>query len=234
MVFLVNELRNGTNRGGVREPRELIQPDYGACLSCVTTNILYINNLINENWSVADTDALLGREAGETLPGEAAEIYLLDNGFMASEVGPFNTERFIAEGRDYLREYYGDLWPEPDFGTYWTDEKLRERQQIRRDISEAFRKYGDSFVEKHEVPTLETIDEMLCDNYQVIANIVGSSHGVVHASLVYGTTDDGLRYKMYCPRKESGGIEIWSKSKFTRFWRPDEGITGVKLPLFYQ
>lgn len=214
-------------RSSIREPRELIQPERNACLSCVATNILFSHGLVEVDWEVEDTDRLIGRRKGETADWTKVDLMLLGKGFKMSFINQFSTDDFIEGGLDYLRQYYGDSWPEPEFSTYWTSEKLAERIAERKKEKVRYAPFKNSFTEDARTPELDDVIDHIDNGQQVVLQLNGSSSSVTHSVLFYGL--EGNNFNTYFPNLADGGIGHIPQQDLKHFWRPKEGMTAVKL-----
>jgi hypothetical protein len=216
-----------TSKSAIREPRELVQPERNACLSCVATNILFSHGLVEIDWEVKDTDRLISRNKGETADWTKVDLMLLRKGFRLSFVNNFSTDGFIEGGLDYLRQYYGDSWPEPDFSAYWTPVKLAERIAERKKEKARYAPFNNSFTDVARIPALEDVIDHIDDGQQVVLQLNGSSSSVTHSVLFYGL--EGINFNTYFPNLADGGIGHIPQQDLEYFWRPEDGMTAVKL-----
>ncbi len=212
-----------------REPRMLIMPEENSCLSCVTTNILFSHGMVDAQWPVSATDELLGREPGQPLRTSAADFLLMNYGFKLQFFDAFDANRFLTEGRAYLREVYGEAWPEPDFSNYWTDEKLLERQLARQTEEAQYKAFGEKFEHFVKEPAIEDIDNLLLDGNQVISQVRVTDGSTLHSCLIYPDTEQDGEFAIYNPDPDDGGL-VWIDREYFlgEWWLPSHGITGLK------
>ncbi len=213
----------------VREPRGIDQPEHMACLSCVYTNILYAAGKVDASWSVTDSDTVLGRKPNEAISTNVFDLALFAAGFEIDYVESFSTKRFIDEGITYLREYYGDTWSGDEFDSYWTSEKVFERQQIRLAEEAEYEPYKSQFRVQERQPTIDDVKDFIDDDRFVVVSLHGSTQSVVHGALVYGW-DEGVLpgFKIYKPRLDGyDGLEIHPPSLLSGLLSV-EGIKAVR------
>lgn len=194
-------------------------------LSCVIANIRYMFGLDDEP-DPAKVDAMTGRAPGQFPDPAMGFLYLLREGFHLHSVGPFDPRRFVREGRDYQREFYGEMWDDA-WANYFTPERVAWWQRVvaeQEKLFSAHPNYREEIrpVTVDDVAALTTPGQVVCFDGRAAQEFEAAP------ALVYGTGDVGLW--VYCPHTFGvTNCEITHRRLADEFL-PEEGIVAISRP----
>jgi hypothetical protein len=206
-----------------REPLDLYQVDDNSCLTCVAANLLYVlgvTDILDTRW----VDREVGRQPGCGAQRTEARRLLLQQGLSLLMVCPYEPERFLQEGFDYLRRYYRQEW-DSSWDEHWTPHRV-ERHRRECLAAQGLCAFGASMRTEHRQPTLADICGAL-DRGGLVWVSVDNNWGEVdcHAVLVYGRR--GNVFELYSPELSRSCLQRYHSRQLDRMWLRSEGMTAV-------
>jgi hypothetical protein len=206
-----------------REPLALYQVDDSSCLTCVTTNLLYmlgVTDILDPRW----VDREVGREPGCGAQRFETRRFLLQQGLSLHVVCPYKPERFLQEGIDYLRRYYHPEW-DCSWDEFWTPQRL-ERHRRECLAAQGLSAFGARMCTEHRQPTLADICGAL-EHGRLVWLSIDNDCGEVdcHAVLVYGQR--GNVFDVYSPELSQDCLQQYHRRRLDRMWLRSEGMTAV-------
>jgi hypothetical protein len=206
-----------------RQPLDLHQVDERSCLTCVTTNLLYVLG-VTDTPDTQWVDHELAREPGCGAQRIETRHFLLRQGLSLLVVGAYEPERFLQEGIDYLRRYYRREW-DPSWEEYWTPHQL---EWHRREclVAREWGALGARIRTQHRQPTLADISSALdCGGLVWISVDNGWGEVDCHAVLVYG--ERGSVFDVYSPEASRSCLQRYRHRRLDKMWLRSEGMTAV-------
>ena len=206
-----------------REPLDLHQVDDNSCLTCVAANLLYMLK-VTDTPDMRWVDRKLGRESGCGAQRTEARRFLLQHELFLHMVCPYEPERFLQEGFDYLRRYYHQEW-DWSWDEHWTPHRL-ERHRRECLSAQKLNSFGNRMRTEHRQPTLADICHAL-DRGGLVWVSVDNDWGEVdcHAVLVYGRR--GNVFDVYSPELARGCLQQYHRRRLDGMWLRSEGMTAV-------
>ena len=206
-----------------REPATIFQPDEMACVSAVTTQVLYMTGKISSP-DVDSVDKALGRNPNQPAKSNDAHLLLLQAGLTTHAVCAFDEKRFVIEGLSYLQTYYGHQWTDEHDITFPLAEIEKNQQECTRYL-ETLDRYTDLHTREDRTPTMDDITTLVKEK-KIVDISVGDTGPICHAVLIYDVTTDD-RYRVYNPDTTEYGLRIVSKGELASCFLPKEGIVAI-------
>jgi hypothetical protein len=182
--------------------------------------MLRVTDILSTRW----VDREVGREPGCGAQRSETRRFLLQQGLSLHVVCPYEPERFLQEGINYLRHYYHQEW-DWSWDEYWT---LHRLEQHRREClaAQELSAFGARIHTEHRQPTLADICGALergCLVWVSIDNDCGEVD--CHAILVHGRR--GNVFDVYSPELSQDCLQQYHRRRLDRMWLRSEGMTAV-------
>lgn len=220
-----------------RKPMELFQHRRHGCVTTVTGQVLYVFGRTNKPDLAAIDRAADLRSPDVELYDSDAHFYLLRLGFKLVVIGEFNLERFLREGKQYLREVDPDWTQEHE--AFFTPAKVREIQRANLANRARLQPYLKSGAVRdlNRRPTKKDVAALLSRGYAVDATFDNGERNkkrVQHAVLlvpVKHTSGGGVTVWAYYPDMPGSDMPVvyqLSLKEALKWVRYDRSVVGIK------